>query len=940
MAGFLLELAIRTTLVACGTAIVLRLLRIQAAAARHVAWTIVLVAMLALPMAITGGWRMSVPVLTPVVTEDAGPAFVDRAASALETVTDTTASASGPIGSAGSADSGPEQSSQASLTWLDAALSLYLAGAVILLIRLGTGTFAASRIRRRAVAEHGRLTSDRCATPITVGWFKPVLILPRGWTAWSPAQLAAVLTHEQEHTRRRDPLVQWLALLNRALFWFHPLAWWLERRLATLAEEACDAVVIAGGHSPQDYSEYLIDMARTVSRHHGRVRLVGMAMPGAGLPNRLHLILRGLPTVRVSRTQLAATIAFCTLLSVIGVAGTLAERSPQQEAGPPISFDVVAIRPCAGLPAPGTGRGQNPRYPSVSSGYAFWGCATLAELVNQAYVGDAAPLLNRFNPRAGRGEDSTAIRGGPSWIYEDRFAIEARAAGADRAALTGPMLRALLEQRFQLKVQRATEEEAMYSLTLAAGPSKLIPTRADECWERPAGARPGTAPPAGFEGKPACGNVHGEFPDGRSRYEFTGITLQSFAQFLSSTMVRYVLNRTSLEGRFNITLEYAPDGHVRGAVDSNSRPGGPNILKALETMGLTLEPTRGRAEYLRIESAQRPKPDVPQASVPPPMQIQFEAVSIRPCESSAPTSGRGGGGMRNTVSPGYASWGCVSLAQLIDQAYGGGPFPKNALLNTIRTPPGDRLDAPKRIRGGPSWIENEKFAIEIRMSGDTTSLTGSARHDTVLAAMAPAMRAMLEDRFQLKLRKATEERPMYALAVKPDFAMSVSAPEKCWNPEDYPRPPGLSRMELPPPPPGWEGIPACGYQAHGGRVRGNEFTQFTHIDLASFAMWLSRQMDRYVLDKTNTSGRYSFRLEFVPDDSTPGILERNQTFARAGAELLGRTPPPQEKGDGPTIFKALDALGFKLESTRGPAEYLQVESAQRPKPGGPGPSGS
>jgi len=43
-----------------------------------------------------------------------------------------------------------------------------------------------------------------------------------------------VLTHEWEHVRRRDPLVQWLALLNRSIFWFHPLAWWLERKLSEL----------------------------------------------------------------------------------------------------------------------------------------------------------------------------------------------------------------------------------------------------------------------------------------------------------------------------------------------------------------------------------------------------------------------------------------------------------------------------------------------------------------------------------------------------------------------------------------------------------------------------------------------------------------------------------------------------------------------------------
>jgi beta-lactamase regulating signal transducer with metallopeptidase domain len=88
------------------------------------------------------------------------------------------------------------------------------------------------------------------------------VVLPENWSQWPAAQLDAVLAHEHEHARRRDPLFQWLALLNRAVFWFHPLAWWLERRIAALAEEACDAVVLARGHDPRDYSEYLIDITR------------------------------------------------------------------------------------------------------------------------------------------------------------------------------------------------------------------------------------------------------------------------------------------------------------------------------------------------------------------------------------------------------------------------------------------------------------------------------------------------------------------------------------------------------------------------------------------------------------------------------------------------------------------------------------------------------
>jgi hypothetical protein len=67
---------------------------------------------------------------------------------------------------------------------------------------------------------------------MTVGLLKPTVILPTTWLQWSPADRAAVLDHEEEHVRRHDPLILLIALINRAVFWFHPLAWWLHRQIA------------------------------------------------------------------------------------------------------------------------------------------------------------------------------------------------------------------------------------------------------------------------------------------------------------------------------------------------------------------------------------------------------------------------------------------------------------------------------------------------------------------------------------------------------------------------------------------------------------------------------------------------------------------------------------------------------------------------------------
>jgi beta-lactamase regulating signal transducer with metallopeptidase domain len=139
------------------------------------------------------------------------------------------------------------------------------------------------------------------------------VVLPERWRQWPEAELDAVLTHEREHARRRDPLVQWLAALTRSVFWFHPLAWWLERKLAALAEEACDAAALARGHDPRDYSLYLIEQARAIRKVGARLLPWAPAIDGAALSARIQRLLSGPPAPRVTRRHGLAAGALCTL---------------------------------------------------------------------------------------------------------------------------------------------------------------------------------------------------------------------------------------------------------------------------------------------------------------------------------------------------------------------------------------------------------------------------------------------------------------------------------------------------------------------------------------------------------------------------------------------------------------------------------------------------
>ncbi len=318
----LIESAIRAVLLALAAFAVLRLTRVTAAAARHAVWTVVLAGMVILPVWTLWGPRAGIPIMAPrplAAPSAVVPAPVMWTSAATPAHTGTPRSFPAvPIGIT-SRQHAPVSDA---IPWRTVALIAYAIGVASLLLRLIVGTLRAQHLIRHAVQRAGVLTSSACSAPVTVGWIRPVVILPEQWESWSGAQREAVLLHEQAHARRRDPLIQWIALANRAVFWFHPLAWWLERHLAELAEEACDAAVLSKGHRPADYCEYLLSMARTVTGAGARVNVIGAAMPGAFLSRRIGRILGAAPDSPLSARRLTLTLAACALLSSAVIAAT------------------------------------------------------------------------------------------------------------------------------------------------------------------------------------------------------------------------------------------------------------------------------------------------------------------------------------------------------------------------------------------------------------------------------------------------------------------------------------------------------------------------------------------------------------------------------------------------------------------------------------------
>jgi hypothetical protein len=168
MLALLLESSIRATLVILLAAILLRVLRVRNAPARHTVWAALMATMLLMPVIVAWAPIFDLPLLpeqnravrVPLIVETSSPTEPTIALSETPVaVTEVSASS-------------------ATIPWERLAWVAYLAGAAIFLIRLAVGTYQVRRLLKQSRTDGGQRIHPGCATPFTVGWLRPVMILP------------------------------------------------------------------------------------------------------------------------------------------------------------------------------------------------------------------------------------------------------------------------------------------------------------------------------------------------------------------------------------------------------------------------------------------------------------------------------------------------------------------------------------------------------------------------------------------------------------------------------------------------------------------------------------------------------------------------------------------------------------------------------------------
>ncbi len=321
LVAILASISVRALLLAGIGALTLWVLRVKISAIKHAVWSVVVAGMMLGGMLTTLLPPVPIRVLRPIPRQTSRPAPLPVSAGALTSL--------------------PPFERSGRPVWQWAALSTYAIVTLVLLSRLAVGCLFVRRLLR-AAEPVGRLgclksscfESSWISVPMTVGWMRPKILLPVSWRQWSPPKLESVLAHEEAHVRRADWVIGIMARLNRCMFWFHPLAWWLDRHIAALAEQACDDSALAVVADRQQYAEALLDMARAVRLSEGRLMWHAIAMAkGVQVAKRIDRILdETRPVPRVAGRTLWAALLMGSL-PILYVAST-ARLTAQAPSGP------------------------------------------------------------------------------------------------------------------------------------------------------------------------------------------------------------------------------------------------------------------------------------------------------------------------------------------------------------------------------------------------------------------------------------------------------------------------------------------------------------------------------------------------------------------------------------------------------------------------------
>ena len=274
----------------------------------------------------------------------------------------------------------------------------------------------------------------------------------------------------------------------------------------------------------------------------------------------------------------ARRVAPLTLTAVLSSLPTqLLAQAPDSA---PTTFDVASVRKNT------SGGAAGGRFQIFPGGQFRAANATVRQLVQAAYDF----TYERFQ-----------IIGGPSWIDDDRYDVQAAPVAQSPDSIATPQeiavrIQALLADRFKLVLRREMREMQLYDLRLTQ--PDALRANTDTCAPRT------PAPKAADDARPYCGLSFLPDSGGLEHLVGTGVRIPVLARRLQQLVEAIVVDQTDLAGVYDFALDYV---RPRNFAERQDVTDGVSIFTALqEQMGLRLVPRRGLVEVVVIDSVERP----------------------------------------------------------------------------------------------------------------------------------------------------------------------------------------------------------------------------------------------------------------------------------------------------------------------------------------------
>jgi len=206
---------------------------------------------------------------------------------------------------------------------------------------------------------------DALASPVTAGWWRPVVLVPASLVSGMPPQLLeALLAHELAHVRRFDYLVNLVQSVIETVLFYHPVVWWLSHRIRAERELIADDIAARQLGEPRRLALALSELERLqFSTHH-----LAQAANGGDLMSRIKQLVR--PETQAMTWKAALPVLAMAAACLAGCAGTAPKGDTfEREAG--ITKPVAQFNTCA-----------KPQYPHESLARRAQGTTTLRFLID------------------------------------------------------------------------------------------------------------------------------------------------------------------------------------------------------------------------------------------------------------------------------------------------------------------------------------------------------------------------------------------------------------------------------------------------------------------------------------------------------------------------------------------------------------------------------